>query len=368
MTETKKSSKRKKILITFGIILLVLCISLFVLLNKQVFNWGAPAGLPEFGTLLPIFSNSNEGQAILPYTVPKNTVTKLPDPSSAQWQLIVGGLDQPVEVAHALDGTTRLFVVEKPGIIRIIQNQQTDPQPFLDIRDRVGDGAYEQGLLGLVFHPEYAVNGYFFVNYTDNSGGTVIARYQVSADPNLADPNSESRLFQIKQPFANHNAGALAFGPDGYLYIGLGDGGAAGDPDGNGHNVTTLLGTILRVDVDSTTQPYSVPVDNPFDENSGLPEIWLYGLRNPWRMTFDPLSGDLYIADVGQNTWEEVNFIPEGTPGGLNLGWDYREGFHVFGDQVIGDVAFYDPVAEYQHKGNGCSVTGGVVYRGEALP
>ena len=247
-------------------------------------------------------------------------------------------------------------MIEKPGRIRIIENDQLVDTPFLDITDRVGSNGNEQGLLGLAFHPQYQENGRFFVNYTDTRGDTVIARFQVSSDLNVADSGSEVQLFGYDQPFPNHNGGVMAFGPDGYLYIGSGDGGAAGDPMGNAQNTSTLLGKILRVDVDSA-EPYAVPSDNPFGN-----EIWAYGLRNPWRMSFDQATGDLYIGDVGQGEWEEIDYLPAGSSGGINFGWDHREGAHDY--EGGGPDGMLDPVAEYSHVEGGCSVTGGYVYRG----
>lgn len=254
------------------------------------------------------------------------------------------------------DGSGRLFIIEKVGRIRIFQNGQLLEQPFLDIDDRVGSFGNEQGLLGLAFHPQYAQNGRFFVNYTDTNGDDVIARFQVSSDSNVADPNSEVRLLTVPDPFPNHNGGVLAFGPDGYLYAGLGDGGAAGDPFGNAQKTDVLLGKILRLDVDSA-EPYAVPSDNPFGN-----EVWAYGLRNPWRMSFDRATGDLYIGDVGQGAWEEVDFLPAGTGAGTNFGWDHREGAHDY--EGGGPAGMVDPIAEYSHPEGGCSITGGYVYRG----
>lgn len=284
---------------------------------------------------------------------PSGAIT-FPDPSGYDWQLVTSNLERPVDLQP--DGSGRLYIIEKPGRIRILENGQLLDQPFLDINDRVGSNGNEQGLLGLVFHPQYAQNGRFFVNYTDNNGDTVIARYQVSSDPNIADANSEVQLLGVDQPFPNHNGGVLAFGPDGYLYAGLGDGGSAGDPFGNAQKTDTLLGKILRIDVDSA-EPYSVPADNPFGN-----EIWAYGLRNPWRMSFDKSTGDLYIGDVGQNVWEEIDYLPAGSPGGTNFGWDFREGAHEYEDS--GPAGMVDPIAEYSHQEGGCSVTGGFVYRG----
>jgi len=268
--------------------------------------------------------------------------------------LSASGLVRPVALQP--DGSGRLFVIEKIGRIRIIENDQLIETPFLDISERVGSTGNEQGLLGLTFHPQYAQNGRFFVNYTDNNGNTVLARFQVSSEPNVADPKSEVKILGVDQPFANHNGGGLAFGPDGYLYAGLGDGGSQGDPFGNAQNTSVLLGKILRLDVDSA-EPYAVPADNPFGN-----EVWAYGLRNPWRFSFDKLTNDLYIGDVGQNTWEEIDFLPAGSPGGTNFGWNFREGAHDY--KGGGPAGMVDPIAEYSHSEGGCSVTGGYVYRG----
>jgi glucose/arabinose dehydrogenase len=248
-------------------------------------------------------------------------------------------------------------VVEKVGRIRIIQGGVLLDTPFLDISGRVGSSSNEQGLLGLAFHPGYIENGRFFVNYTDRNGNTIIARYRVSEEPSRADPGSETVLLRVDQPYPNHNGGVLAFGPDGYLYAGLGDGGAAGDPFGNAQKLDTRLGKILRLDVNSA-DPYAIPASNPFGN-----EIWAYGLRNPWRLSFDRLTGDLFIADVGQNQWEEIDFLPAGASGDLNFGWDYFEGTHPFEGTPPQGPQFIPPIAEYDH-GQGCSVTGGYVYRG----
>ncbi len=270
-------------------------------------------------------------------------------------------------MTHAGDGSQRIFVLEQAGRIRIIREETVSPVPFLDITARVGSQGFEQGLLGLAFHPDFSLNGTFFVNYTDLNGDTVIARFLATGDNmDLADPGSEQRLLLVKQPYRNHNGGGMAFGPDGYLYIGLGDGGSAGDPQNNSQSVNSLLGKMLRIDVDQG-DPYGIPPDNPFNDGTGLPEIWAYGLRNPWGFSFDRLTGDLYIADVGQSQWEEINFIEAGSPGGGNFGWRFFEGMHSYQDSPPSGIEFIPPVAEYAHD-LGCSVTGGVVYRGERLP
>jgi glucose/arabinose dehydrogenase len=296
-----------------------------------------------------------------------DSVTSIPDPAGYQWSAVASGFTRPVDIADPGDGSGRLFVLEQIGVIRVIENGVMLPEPFLDLRDRVGTSGNERGLLGIALHPNFAENRYFYLNYTNLSGDTVISRFTVSeTNPNQADPGSEKELLYVDQPYANHNGGVLAFGPDGYLYAGLGDGGSAGDPRGNGQSLNTLLGKILRIDVDGG-DPYAIPSDNPFAQGGGKPEIWAYGLRNPWRFSFDRQTGDLYIADVGQGEWEEIDFQPAGARGGQNYGWKFREGAHDFDGQAPAGAALVEPVSEYSH-GDGCSVTGGFVYRGQALP
>lgn len=299
--------------------------------------------------------------------VPSDTVSSFPDPAGYIWAPVVSGLQRPVDIADLKDG--RMLVLEQPGLIRVVQNNNLLPDPFLDIQDRVGSSGNEQGLLGIALHPQFSQNGFFYVNYTDKKGDTSISRFSVATnDPNRADPNSEKVLLKVDQPYANHNGGVMVFGPDGFLYLGLGDGGSAGDPKGNAQSLDTLLGKILRIDVNNG-DPYANPADNPFANGGGKPEIWAYGLRNPWRFSFDRLTGDLYIADVGQNQWEEIDVLPAGTPGGQNLGWDYREGAHDYegGPPAGTNLKLVEPVFEYSHS-EGCSVTGGFVYRGQNLP
>jgi len=307
-------------------------------------------------TALPAPSTPTDLSSPATPSLPPQAVT-FPNADEFTWQWIVSNLVRPVDLQA--EGSGRLFVVEKGGHIHIIENGRLLEEPFLDIEDRVNDSSNEMGLLGLAFHPNYAQNGYFFVNYTGSGGDTFISRFRVSDDPNKADPASELNLLRVKQPFPNHNGGVLTFGPDGYLYAGLGDGGLADDPFGNAQSLKTFLGKILRLDVDAA-EPYAIPPDNPFAD-----EIWAYGLRNPWRMAFDRLTGDLYIADVGQNAWEEINYLAAGSPGGVNFGWDYREGAHPFEGNAPAGLT--DPIAEYSHNEGGCSVTGGYVYRG-AMP
>ena len=275
----------------------------------------------------------------------------------------------PVSIKNA--GDDRLFVVEKRGWIKIVNTDgSVNVTPFLNIDNLVIDTGSERGLLGLAFHPNYASNGYFYVNYINNSGNTVISRFSRNvSDPNLANPSSETILMTINQPFSNHNGGDLEFGPDGYLYIGTGDGGSGGDPNGNGQNLNSLLGKMLRIDVDSGS-PYSIPSDNPYvnDANPNtLAEIWAYGLRNPWRFSFDSTTGDLWIADVGQNIYEEINTAPS-TTAGINYGWRCYEGNHAYNTSGCSSSSgMMFPVAEYSHSGGGCSITGGYIYRGSVF-
>ncbi len=291
--------------------------------------------------------------------------------AQADFQLlpIVTGFDKPVDIANA--GDERLFIVEKRGTVRIVDGDgQVLPAPFLDIRDRVRDIASEQGLLGLAFHPDYENNGWFFVNYTGNDENTRIARFTVSADPDAADEDSEVVLMTVDQPFDNHNAGDLSFGPDGYLYFGLGDGGAGDDPLNAGQDRLTLLGKMIRIDVDNG-DPYAIPEDNPFAfDDFTLDEIWALGLRNPWRFSFDRETGDLWIGDVGQDDWEEINRTPAGGSGGENYGWRCYEGNEPFIFSGCDDPdAFTPPVHTYvSNFSAGCSVTGGFVYRGSDFP
>ena len=308
----------------------------------------------------------SETPAHTPSTSPISSATELPKPEKYRWEPMISGLENPVGLENAGDGSGRLFIIEQDGRILIWKDGTLLKQPFLDIRDRVGSNSSEQGLLGLAFHPRYTENGYFFVNYTDKNGDTHIARFSVSPEnPDLADPGSENPLIFVKQPYPNHNGGSTVFGPDGNLYLGLGDGGAGGDPQGNGQSTETLLGKILRINIDSG-DPYAIPADNPFAKGGGLPEIWAYGLRNPWRLSFDSLTGDIYIGDVGQNKWEEIDYLPAGSSPGANFGWDYREGRHRYEGVYLG-TDLIEPVAEYDHS-QGCSVTGGFVYRGVNLP
>ncbi len=282
-------------------------------------------------------------------------------------ELVVSGIEAPVDIGAPSDGSGRLFIVERAGRIHIHQNGSLLPTPFLDIRNSVGC-CDERGLLGVAFHPQFASNGQFFVNYTDSAGDTVVSRFQVGADPNLADAASEQAILNIEQPFGNHNGGQLQFGPDAYLYIGMGDGGGAGDPLNLAQDTSSLLGKMLRIDVDGTA-PYAVPSDNPFlQDQSTLDEIWALGLRNPFRYSFDRITGDLFIADVGQDLIEEVHVQRANTPGGANYGWRLMEGTQCFNPSTgCNNGSLTLPAFEYGHEAGRCSITGGFVYRGSAI-
>jgi len=290
-----------------------------------------------------------------------------PAPLALTLQPVVSGLASPVHLT-APEGDARLFIVERAGRIRIVQDGALLPAAFLDISARTTtDG--ERGLLSMAFHPHYATNGYFFVYYTDSNGDIAIDRFSMQS-ANAADPLSGVRVLSIPHPtFSNHNGGLLAFGPDGYLYIGTGDGGGGGDPGGNAQNVDSLLGKLLRIDVDSAGQPYAVPSSNPFAGQAGKRgEIWAYGLRNPWRYAFDAAQGQLYIADVGQDRREEIDIAGVGL-GGLNYGWNLMEGSLCYPADPCDKQGLTQPVLDYDHGGsNACSIIGGHVYRGGAIP
>jgi len=278
---------------------------------------------------------------------------------------VAEGFDHPLFLCSA-PGDARTFVVEQPGRIHWIENGRPSRQLLLDVSALVGYGG-ERGLLGLAFHPGYAGNGFLYVNYTDRKGDTQVVRYTVRADRDSVAPNSAKRILSVLQPFPNHNGGMLAFGPDGMLYVGMGDGGSGGDPFGSGQNVRTLLGKMLRLDVDHG-DPYAIPKGNPYRErpNDGRAEIWALGLRNPWRFSFDPEAKLLIIGDVGQNQYEEVDVV-DAARAGANYGWNVREGAHGYGFPRPGPPNRVEPAIEYSHN-DGCSVTGGYAYRGRAMP
>jgi glucose/arabinose dehydrogenase len=277
----------------------------------------------------------------------------------------IGGLSSPVHLTHAGDRSGRLFVVEQRGRIRIIKDGALLPEPFLDITGRVSCCG-ERGLLSAAFGPHFGEIGDFYVDYTDLNGDTTISRFSaLPAGSDTANPASEQVVLKIPQPFSNHNGGQLAFGPDGYLYVGTGDGGSGGDPQNNAQNAASLLGKILRIDVQSGVDPYLVPSSNPFVGNPAYrPEIWALGLRNPWRFSFDRVTRDLWIGDVGQSAWEEVDFQPASSRGGANYGWRVMEGNHCYNPATCSTAGLVLPVAEYPHSGGDCSVTGGFRYRG----
>lgn len=282
-------------------------------------------------------------------------------PGGEGLEVVVSGLTSPV-LLTAPDGDTRLFIVEKPGRIRIVRDGDLLPTPFLDIAGQTSDGG-ERGLLGLAFDPSYSSNGTFYVNHTDNGGDTRILRFTTSADPDVADATSLEVVLEVPQPFDNHNGGHITFGPDGMLYVGMGDGGSGGDPQGNGQNPVSLLGSMLRIDV-SASATYTVPADNPFvGHATWAPETWAYGLRNPWRFSFDRETGDLWIGDVGQNQIEEISFRDGSSDGGENYGWNVLEGTRCYASDPCDATGTVLPIHEYDHD-EGCSVTGGVVYRG----
>ena len=281
---------------------------------------------------------------------------------------IVAGLNSPLDLQSAPGDRTRLFVVEQAGRIRVVRGGALVAAPYLDIAARISSGG-ERGLLGLAFHPQYATNGRFFVNYTDRNGDTRISEFRSPAPSgDTADASSEREVLFVRQPFSNHNGGGLAFGPDGFLYIGLGDGGSGGDPQGNGQNLGARLGKMLRLDVNGAS-PFAVPQDNPFVGRSGaLPEIWAYGLRNPWRFSFDRGTGDLYIGDVGQGALEEIDVGLASRHGGENYGWNTMEGSRCFSPASnCNQSGLTLPVTDYG-RADGFSVTGGVVYRGCRMP
>jgi glucose/arabinose dehydrogenase len=281
---------------------------------------------------------------------------------------VTGGLDGPNGIANAGDGSGRLFVVEQTGRIRIVRDGTLEDAPFLDLSDRISCCG-ERGLLGLAFHPDFPADPRVFVDFTDGAGNTVVASVEVAApDADVVDRSTLRELLTVEQPFGNHNGGHVAFGPDGFLYVGLGDGGSGGDPRGNGQRLDTLLGTILRLDVDGGIEPYSIPRDNPFlDTPDARREIAHAGLRNPWRFAFDPETGDLWIGDVGQGRFEEIDVARSGTLG-LNFGWNRMEATHCFPfGEGCSPAGLTLPVAEYSHD-DGCSVAGGTVYRGTRQP
>ena len=295
------------------------------------------------------------------------TTTLPPGTARVRLEQVVTGLNMPVLVTAAPGDTGRLFVVEKRGTVRIIKHGVLLPTPFIDLSGRVTTGS-EQGLLGMAFHP---TDGRVVLSFTvagSTGGGTSrIATFTTGTNPDVLDPATEQVVIEVDQPYGNHNGGHVTFGPDGYLYAGYGDGGSGGDPQGHGQNRDDLLGSLLRLDLDHGL-PYTVPASNPFVGQPNMRgELWNWGLRNPWRFSFDRATGDLYIADVGQNEWEEVDVQPAASTGGENYGWAIMEGDHCYKGITCNKTGLVMPVIEYGH-GDGCSITGGFVYRGEAIP
>jgi|SRR3989344_5834367 len=290
-------------------------------------------------------------------------------PTSVTLKKIAGGFIRPLHLAEPPDASKRLFIVEQEGKIKIIKNGTVLTTPFLDISNKVSRGS-EQGLLSIAFPTGFSLKKYFYISYTDVNGDSVIARVKVSQNIDIADPTSEERILFVDQSYSNHNGGLITFGPDGFLYIALGDGGSAGDSENRAQNINDLLGKILRIDVESGGEPYSIPSDNPFVGVNGRDEIWAVGFRNPWKFSFDKLTGDLFIADVGENKREEVNFSPFGTSKGVNYGWRCYEG--TIDHNLSGCLArenYIFPIYDYPHGvDNVCSVTGGFVYRGSKYP
>lgn len=325
--------------------------------------------------------------------VPAQAAPRIPWPTIS-FSPVVSGLSAPTVITHAGDGSNRIFVAERAGRIRIIKSGVLLATPFLDISARINSAGGEQGLLGIAFPPNYASKGYFFVYYTNKTGvgDTIVSRFRITGNPDIADPNSEELVLTQTQPYANHNGGEIQFGRDGFLYIALGDGGSGGDPQNYAQNPASLLGKILRIDVEPKLPPgtpatgvytyylpiiarnptmlgYTIPITNPYTNTVGYRgEIWAWGLRNPWRFSFDRLTGDMYIGDVGQGAWEEIDFEPASSPGGKNYGWRCYEGNHAYNTaSCLPQNSYVAAVAEYNHS-VGCSVTGGYVYRGPSYP
>jgi len=323
-----------------------------------------PSPRPSAETVSPSPANSGSTNPPLPT-----------GPDRLALEQVTNGLDAPIGIVAAGDGSGRLFILERAGRIRVVEaDGSLRPEPFVDLSARILSGG-ERGLLGLAFHPDFAANGRLFVHYSRaGDGATVLAELHANAARTSADPDSQRVLLTQTQPYANHNGGQLAFGPDGYLYLGLGDGGSGGDPLGNAQNTDVLLGKILRLDVDAqpaADKVYAIPADNPFAPGGvrpgqGAPEVWAFGLRNPWQFSFDARAGDLYIGDVGQGSWEEIDRQPSDSSGGENYGWNVMEGRHCYRDGCD-QAPYVKPIAEYSHD-EGCSVTGGKVYRGTAQP
>lgn len=312
------------------------------------------AGVYALGMLIGIFPTISCSDPGTPVDNPEPTM-------GVTLTQVASGLESPVLLTGVPDDS-RLFIVEQKGTIRVMVGGRVLSEPFLDISEDVRFQG-EQGLLSMAFHPDYEATFQFYVNYTDLSGRTIVKRFRLGNDPNRADPTTGAELLVIEQPFANHNGGHIQFGPRGLLFVAMGDGGSGGDPEGHGQDPQSLLGALLRIDVDSEF-PYAIPAGNPFVTGGGRPEIWATGLRNPWRFAVD--GGTLYIADVGQGRFEEVNVTEIDEPG-LNYGWATMEGSTCFSSDSCERTGLVEPVHEYNHS-DGCSITGGFVYRGSRVP
>jgi glucose/arabinose dehydrogenase len=322
----------------------------------------APAATP--GPVDPTSTVNTESTST---PIPQATATNLPAPAtvSVVLQKIVDGLEPLTYLTYAGDNTRRLYLITKPGRILVYENGSVRSQPFLNISDRVGSTGYEQGLLSAAFSPHYASDNTFYVYYTNKLGSIVVSRFTAARDTATADSNSEQILLTIEKSYNNHNGGQLQFGPDGMLYIGTGDGGSERDPFNIGQNTSVLLAKLLRVDVSQAGKPYTIPADNPKLGGGARPETWAYGLRNPWRFSFDRTTGDLYIADVGQDKYEEIDLQPAGDHGGENYGWSLYEGFEPYKGNG-GSAGLTMPIYAYGHD-LGCAIVGGYVYRGAQI-
>ncbi len=335
------------------VLALVLLVVAAVMLRRSIGGIAAAIGLDRPGALpAAALASSSE--------------TGAPPPAAVALEPIAGGLERPLLVTHAGDGSGRLFVVEQGGRVRIVRDGRLLATPFLDLGSKLDSSGGERGLLGLAFAPDYPRSGLFYVAHTAPGPMVRIARYRVSGDPDRAQPEPLATILEMADPASNHNGGGILFGPDGMLWIGTGDGGSAGDPWDNARDLDSLLGKMLRIDVSG--KRYAIPLDNPFARGGGRPEIWARGLRNPWRFSFDRATGELWIGDVGQYAWEEIDVEDPKTGGGRHYGWKSMEGRHCFSPKTGCDPAGLElPVHEYGHD-QGCSVTGGYVYRGKAIP
>ncbi len=325
-----------------------------------------PEALKPTSTFVDSTPQMNESP--IPTVTPSrpDQVNDFPDIKLYSWQLVADGFTKPLAIVAPESNPQLFYILEQGGTIKMLHDGVVLPQVFLDIRKEIRSSGNEQGLLGMAIDPLFLNNGIFYLNYINNQGNTTISRFTANLDLTSADPASEQIILTQEQPYQNHNGGNLTFGPDGFLYIGFGDGGSAADPQGNAQNPNTLLGKMVRIAVQNQDS-YGLPDTNPYVNGGGRPEIWAIGLRNPWRFSFDMMTGGLYIADVGQGDWEEIDYIQPDINPNYNFGWDYFEGTHAFEGQPPAGENFIPPVFEYDHS-QGCSVTGGYVYRGSEMP